>query len=184
MSDETVSFDCVLGAWQAHSAELLGFLIRKVGERNTAEDLLQEVFLKSMRQGAGFCTLDNPRAWLFRVARNVLIDHARLKKPLEPLSDEFALPDPPERHPVDELDRCLQRNLMHLTPPDRDVIEQCDLRGQTLRAYAEANDLTLPAAKSRLLRARHRLRTFLVQNCRVQFDDSGRVCCHVPPDPS
>jgi RNA polymerase sigma-70 factor, ECF subfamily len=30
-----------------------------------------------MRQGEGFCTLDKPRAWLFQVARNALVDRAR-----------------------------------------------------------------------------------------------------------
>ena len=84
------------------------------------------------------------------------------------------------RLPVDELDGCVRRNLAEMPPDDRDVIERCDLEGLTVRSYAESAGLSLPAAKSRLLRARRRLREALIQNCQVRFDDSGHVCCHVP----
>jgi RNA polymerase sigma-70 factor (ECF subfamily) len=56
------------------------------------------------------------------------------------------------------------------------------LQGHTVRAYAEANGLTLAAAKSRLLRARKRLRERLIENCQVRFDEAGQVCCHQPRD--
>ena len=49
------AFGCVMRAWLAHEAELLGFLRHQVGDPHRAEDLLQEVFLKAMRQGQGFC---------------------------------------------------------------------------------------------------------------------------------
>ncbi|EME9750933.1 TPA: sigma-70 family RNA polymerase sigma factor [Klebsiella pneumoniae] len=173
-------FDCVLSAWQAHEKELLAFLIHRASDRDAAEDLLQEVFLKSMRQGQGFCALGNPRAWLFQVARNALIDSARLAKPLEELPDHLAAPPTEERPPVDELDTCIERNLPDLEAEDRHIIDACDLQGQTVRAYAEAHELTLAAAKSRLLRARKRLRDRLVQNCQVRFDEAGQVCCHIP----
>lgn len=181
---ESNAFECVLRAWEMHERALLAFLILRAPNRHAAEDLLQEVFLKAMRQGKDFCSLENPKAWLFQVARNALIDAARLAKPHTELSDELAetLADAPasERVPVDELDACVERNLPALDVEDRHIIEACDLQGQTVRAYAEANQLTLAAAKSRLLRARKRLRDTLVVNCQVRFDDTGQVCCHTP----
>ncbi len=88
-----------------------------------------------------------------------------------------------ERAPEDELDACLARNLLELDATDRAVIQACDLDRLTVRAYAEANELRLATAKSRLLRARQRLRSNLVSNCQVRFDETGNVCCHVPRDP-
>ncbi|WP_407276700.1 sigma-70 family RNA polymerase sigma factor [Halothiobacillus sp. DCM-1] len=182
------SFDCVVRAWEAQARELLAFLLARTQDRNTAEDLLQEVFFKAMRQGKGFCSVENPRAWLFQVARNALIDAARLTKPHAELSDDLAesLAAAPvaERAPVEELDGCVARNLPALNAEDRHILECCDLQGQTVRAYAEVNQLTLAAAKSRLLRARKRLRDSLIQNCQVRFDESGQVCCHTPPPQS
>ncbi len=187
MTDDNV-FECVLRAWKAHERELLGFLILRAQDRYSAEDLLQEVFLKAMRQGKGFCSLENPKAWLFHVARNALIDATRLAKPHAELSEELAesLAAAPTsaRAPVDELDACMELNLLALDAEDRHIIAACDLQGQTARAYAEANQLTLAATKSRLLRARKRLRESLILNCQVRFDDSGQVCCHTPRPPA
>lgn len=61
------------------------------------------------------------------------------------------------------------------------LIEQCDLQGLRQEMYAETQGLTLSAVKSRLLRARQRLRVEIVNNCQVRFDENGHVCCHVPP---
>lgn len=170
-------------AWQAHEKELLSFLRQRSSDNDAAEDLLQDVFLKSLRQGRNFCSLDNPRAWLFRVARNTLIDATRRVRPETPLPDELVDASTlEERAPVDELDACLVRNLRELDATDRDVIQACDLDRLTVRAYAEANGMSLTAAKSRLLRARKRLRSALIRNCQVRFDETGSVCCHVPRD--
>lgn len=174
-------FDCVLGAWRRHESELMNFLAHRTGDRAAAEDLLQEVFLKAMRQGMGFCSLENPRAWLFQVARTTLIDHARLAKAFVELPDELAAPASDERAPVDELDACVARNLARLAADDRHVIEVCDLQGRTVRDFAAQQGLSLAAAKSRLLRARQRLREALISHCQVRFDASGNVCCHTEP---
>ncbi len=176
-----MAFDCVLGAWRAYEGELRGYLLRRLGDSFAADDLLQDVLLKAMRQGEGFCVLENPRAWLFEVARNAIVDRARLAKPQIELPATLAA-EADERAPVDALDACLARNLAELEPADRDIIERCDLGGLTVKAYAEARGLGLPAAKSRLLRARARLRARLVENCQVRFDEAGRVCCHAALD--
>ncbi|RMF16914.1 MAG: sigma-70 family RNA polymerase sigma factor [Gammaproteobacteria bacterium] len=184
----TAPFECVTRAWADHEHELRRFLIGQLREGFQAEDVLQDVFLKAMRQGQAFCELENPRAWLYRVARTTLVDHVRRQKPVADLSaaDSVDFSDAPEsgRAPVDELDACILRNLPQLSADDRAILEACDLQGQTVRAYAEAQGLRLSAAKSRLLRARQRLREALIRNCQVNFDeDTGQVCCHQASSP-
>ncbi|MFI4940627.1 MAG: sigma-70 family RNA polymerase sigma factor [Burkholderiales bacterium] len=178
------AFNCVLSAWYAHENELCNYLIRQLGDLNASEDILQDVFLKAMRQGEGFCRITQPRAWLFTVARNLLVDRVRMQKPHVELPEDIAS-QVEARAPVDELDNCLRRNLAELAPDDRDIIEQCDLQGIKQVDYAKTRNLSLSAVKSRLLRARQRLRAALVKNCQVRFDDeTGEVCCHTPRDPS
>lgn len=178
---EGVAFGCVLSAWQAHEGELLGFLRHQLGDPHRAEDLLQEVFLRALRAGQGFCTLQQPRAWLFQVARNALVDEARRQRPTTELSDELPAPPPPADSPLDELAGCIERNLPMMEPHDEDVLRRCDLEGWRLREYAERRQLTLAAAKARLRRARMRLRQALVERCGVRFDEQGTVCCAAPP---
>ncbi len=173
---------CVLEAWRAHERELLAFLVHRSGEAALAEDVLQDVFAKALLQGRHFCSLDNPRAWLFQVARHALVDKARLAKPTTELPESLAAPVE-ERAPVEALAECLPRALAELPEEDRDILTRCDVEGLAQKAYADGKGLSLPAAKSRLLRARQRLREHLVANCQVSFDEAGRVCCHVPREP-
>lgn len=178
----STEFACVAKAWQAHEGELHGYLRNRLGDEHAADDVLQDVFLKAMRQGQGFCTLDNPRAWLFQVARNTVVDRARALRPTEPLADDAPIPDPgvAELAPVDALADCLTSVIGKLTMEDAAVLRACDLQGQTVREYAQFCGLSLPATKSRLLRARQRLRERLLIDCQVEFDPDGSVCCHVP----
>jgi RNA polymerase sigma-70 factor, ECF subfamily len=174
-------FACVSAAWQAHEAELRGYLRHRVADDAAADDVLQDVFVKAMRQGQGFCTLDNPRAWLFQVARNALVDRARTAHPHEAYTDELAETTPlgPEDiAPVDALADCLARTLGELSDEDQQVLRACDLEGQTQREFAQAHGLGLPAVKSRLLRARQRLRNRLTRVCRISFEADGSVCGH------
>ena len=176
-------FSCVAAAWQAHEAELRGYLRHRLSDTDAADDVLQDVFVKAMRQGQGFCTLDNPRAWLFQVARNALVDRLRTTHPHELLTDELAaiIPlDTPPVAPVDALADCLSRTLGELPAEDAAILRACDLEGQTQRAFAQAQGLSLPAAKSRLLRARQRLRERMSQACQVRFEADGSVASHVP----
>lgn len=178
-SPVTLSFPCILRAWNAHESELRNYLRHRAGEAHLADDLLQEVFVKALQQGKQFCALNNERAWLFRVARNALIDHQRLRKEtVEVPEDITALETHAE--PLVALGECVVRVLAELAPEDRDIIEQCDLNGIKQQGYAKAQGLTLAAVKSRLLRARQRMRDTLSTNCKVQFDAQGRVEGHTP----
>ncbi|WP_150102941.1 sigma-70 family RNA polymerase sigma factor [Sideroxydans lithotrophicus] len=174
-----LSFPCILNAWNAHEGELRNYIRHRAGDAHLADDLLQEVFVKAMQQGRQFCTLDNERAWLFQVARNALIDQHRRGRNVIELEDDIPNPEPaPE--PLRVLSTCVARVLSELSPEDRDIIEQCDLEGVKQKTYATAQGLSLAAAKSRLLRARSRMRDRMSTACQVQFDESGRVESHIP----
>ncbi|MDA8327901.1 MAG: sigma-70 family RNA polymerase sigma factor [Betaproteobacteria bacterium] len=172
--------DCILEAWRNHETELRAYLIHRLRDAYAADDLLQIIFLKVIQQNTSFCTLDNTRAWLFQIARNALTDQFRLAKPFTELSDEMAVTDVNDRDPIDELDACIVRNLGEMSKDDREILEQCDLLGIKQQTYAAAHDLSLTAVKSRLLRARKRLRLAITKHCQVNFDEFGKVCCHTP----
>ncbi len=171
--------NCILRAWDTHEQELRAFLLARIADPHEADDVLHELFLKLVLQGHAFCEVQNPRAWLFRVLRNFLADRFRTAKKFTDLNPDIPL-ERDEKPPIAQLEECLMRNLGHLSDDDRNVIEQCDLQGQLQERYAGQYGLTLSAVKSRLLRARQRLRTKIVVNCQVRFGENGQVCCHVP----
>lgn len=97
--------NCLLDAWRAHESELRGYLRRRLPERSQADDLLQDIFVKVLGQGPGFCSVENARAWLFQVARNALADRLRLAREEVELPDDLAH-ETHEPEPVDTLAQC------------------------------------------------------------------------------
>jgi len=174
---------CLTDAWNAHEVELRRFLRHRARSEAEGDDLLQDVFLRAMRRPNGLCGIDNPRAWLFHAARNLLIDRLRLAKDQVPLPEDLAAEVEPAPPAVDGLAQCLPRVLSELSAEDRDAITCCDIEGMTQKDYAVRIGLGLPAAKSRVQRARARLKARMTEACQVKFDDSGEVCCFVPRPP-
>jgi RNA polymerase sigma-70 factor, ECF subfamily len=171
---------CLMRAWEAHERALLGWLTRQLGDRAHADDLLQDVFLKCVRYGASFCSTGNPRAWLFEVARNTLADHLRRGRDSVELPEDLRAVEEEATAPVESLAACLPRVLAELSPDDREAITQCDLEGRSQADYAAQLGMSLPGAKSRVQRARARLRERLTIACELRFDGQGSVCCFTP----
>ncbi len=63
-----------------YEVALRGYLRHRIGQIDDADEVLQEVFIKALRQGNNFCAIDNRRAWLFQVARNALADRPRVSR--------------------------------------------------------------------------------------------------------
>ena len=178
-----LTYDCHNKAWRQYKFEIRSFLANRTGSATEADDLLQEVFLKALLKGKDFCQLDNPRAWLFHVARNLLVDRLRLTKDQVKLPDDLSVELDTVIAPVNLLSHCLPRVLSELSQEDREAILLCDIQGMTQNDYSKRLGLTLPAVKSRVQRARQRLRAQLATACKVSFDDDGKVCCFVPRPP-
>lgn len=166
--------NCLTQAWNLHEPELRGWARHRLSNPTDTDDFLQDLFLKALRQGEQFCSVQNARAWLFEVARNALADRLRVQRDTVELPDDLASPVE-EVDTVDTLTACLPRVLSELAPEDRDAITLCDLEGMAQAEYAKAKGITLSAAKSRLQRARVRMKQQMTVACQVQIDNSGRV---------
>ncbi|MEZ9630019.1 RNA polymerase subunit sigma-70 [Vibrio breoganii] len=165
---------CLMKAWGETEHQLYGWLIKQTQSQQETEDIMQEVFLKAMKNSERFCTLEDGKSWLFRVTKNHFIDRLRKEIDREDIAEYVA---PSEIPPVmTQLQTCLPRLLPKLADSERDIIEQCDLFGLTQVEYAKRNNLSLPATKARLRRARKELKHKLIVECKVEQDDSG-VCC-------
>ena len=105
-------------SWAATIERLQSFVAARVGDRELAADLTQDVILRSIASGA-LDRVDNPSAWLYRSARNAVIDHYRTRRVHGPLPEPDQWPDPdlPGNEPNEatrELARCLQPLLSEL----------------------------------------------------------------------
>src|SRR5205085_12342570 len=84
----------VLGTtFRENAAKIYRFIYAKVGNREAAEDLTSEVFLKAVRWLAQDRSADSSRAWLYTVARSAIADYwrAQSQQPTVPLEDPGAV---------------------------------------------------------------------------------------------
>ncbi|MBI3688936.1 MAG: sigma-70 family RNA polymerase sigma factor [Actinobacteria bacterium] len=177
-------------AWRDTRRLLRDFIAHRVEDPDTAEDLVQEVLLRlhGRRQADG--ELSNPSAWLYRVARNVVIDHYRTRRPHLPL--DVADPKRVERADLElfagtpgavvtELARCLTPLIAHLPPAHREALTLVDLQGRTQADAARVVGVSVSGMKSRVQRGRRRLRDLLTACCAVRTDHRGAVIDYDPP---
>ncbi len=71
---EVRAFEILL---ERHRKPVFNFLLRSTRRKDTAEDLLQEVFLRVVRQAGSYRRKAKFTTWLYTIARNLCIDHAR-----------------------------------------------------------------------------------------------------------
>ena len=126
-------------------------LVRITGDRALSEDLLQEIFLKLYRQPP---RMEKPRAYLFRMARNLAIDALRQKKPLEPLEELPVYSDP-------DLKLDLERAFARLTVQQRQLVALHLSAGLTFREVAAIVERPLGTVLWQYRKAVEKLRDYL-----------------------
>ncbi len=173
---------CLMNAWLNYEIELRRYLRHRLADWDDADDVLHDVLIKLLQQGRRFCAIKQPRAWLFQVARNTLVDRQRAHRIYLPLSDELPAISLKDHAPLELLSQCLPRVLTELSAIDQLLLTRCDLEGLQQSTLAAQLGLSLPAIKSRIQRARIRLQKRLIAGCQVRFNAAGQICCFTPRD--
>src|SRR5688572_13359585 len=137
----THSNDGLDANWTDTLDRLRAFIANRVGDREVAADITQDIVVRSIASGA-LERADNPVAWLYQSARNAVIDHYRTHHPHGSIDNDDRWPDleSSDGGPNDatrELSRCLQPLLKQLPPTARDALERVDIEGQTHQQAAD-----------------------------------------------
>jgi RNA polymerase sigma-70 factor (ECF subfamily) len=140
----------------AHRDGVFRYLCRIVGQGD-APDLTQEVFLRVARSPLPETTADGERAWVYRIARNLALNHRR-DAGRQPQTVELA---DASRSAPQETSVAMRQALGQLATLDRDVFLLKELAGLSYGEIATACEITPDAVRSRLHRARQQLRTTL-----------------------
>jgi len=158
------------------SEKLHAFILRRVRDDGTADDLTQEVLLKVYRSRDSLRDGQRLEAWLYRIARTTLIDHYRRSRPNAPLPTALAA------EPADEVAALreavitsMKRFLEELPDAYREPVRLSELEGLPLTKIALRLQLSLTAVKSRVRRGRAMLKRKLQDCCRFEFDRQGKV---------
>jgi RNA polymerase sigma-70 factor, ECF subfamily len=147
----------------------LGYNITQ--NREDAQDVVQDAFLKAFEHLGGFQGDSRFYTWLVRIAVNEALMKLRKRRPNLPLDDYVETeddliphevadwgPTPEQRYAQRELQQILSTAIGQLDPGLRAVFQLRDIDQMSTEETAQALNLSRPAVKSRLLRARLRLR--------------------------
>ncbi|WP_108650246.1 sigma-70 family RNA polymerase sigma factor [Dongshaea marina] len=168
---------CITEFWDQHQDEFYMFLLSRVADPEKAKDLLSELFLKARDNFNSFCDMAQPRAWIYRSAKNLITDEHRRNRDCVDI-DKIDFPAGVEQSELVTLTECLPEAMNKLPEATRTLLRECDLERRQQKEVAAEMGITLPALKSRLLRARESLKEIMADLCAVEEDESSKVCCH------
>jgi RNA polymerase sigma-70 factor (ECF subfamily) len=150
---------------------LFTFAYNLTYDENDANDLVQETYLKAYRFIDKYQANTNPKAWLFRILKNVFINEYR-KKSREPVKIDYdQMVAPGEEHPTLPATLDLREEIfnnllgdeisaaLNSLPVDyKTVILLCDIEGFSYEEIAEILEIPIGTVRSRLFRARNMLK--------------------------
>jgi len=142
------------------------YCTRMVGSALDGEDIVQETLLRALESGMPERPIENPEAWLFRIAHNLALDHLRRRARRADTHSE----DDVDMivHPVDEQARreaaaATLPTFMRMPASQRSVVILFDVLEYSAEEVGEILGTTVPAVKSILQRGRSRLRVLAGQ---------------------
>lgn len=148
----------------------LSFLERRVGNRASAEEILQSAYARAVEKGVPTDESEGAVHWFFAVLRNAVTDHYRRRaaeaRATETVADE-GIPEITDPELRAEVCACFRRLLPTLRESYATILEQVDLEDRAVSDVAEELGITPNNASVRLHRARGALRKQLERSCGV-----------------
>lgn len=160
-----------------HGRAVLAYAVRRAPEAQDAADVVAETFVVAWRRLAEVPLGEAARLWLYGVARNVLANQRRAERRRERLAERLRqeLPYALEDVPPASMDAgAVTSALAELGPDDQEILRLSGWEELAPSEIATVLGISKIAARSRLHRARHRLRSAL-QRAR-ELEESTAFC--------
>ncbi len=149
LTGDAAAFEAILNRYERPLLRFAARYRHGLGQRGAmewAQDTVQEVFLRFVREAASLRAVENLAAWLYRVARNLAIDEARKEIRMErrhqmAAAAELEAPPPPEEERR-EVAGIVAEKLESLPPNQRDVLVLKIQEGKSYKEIAEIMGLT------------------------------------------
>ncbi len=178
--DNILVSENVESIWKQFSKPLLAFIKKRVSNEQDAEDILQNVFYKIHNNINSLRDSEKIHAWVYSIARNAITDFYRTQS-LEKNNSELSEDIPDESEELDiptaneDMAQCLKVMIKYLPEKYKEAIILTEFQNLTQKELSERLGLSVPGAKSRVQRARFKLKEMLLNCCHLEFDHQGNV---------
>jgi RNA polymerase sigma factor (sigma-70 family) len=153
----------------ANHRAFLNYLVRRVGDRALAEDILQEAFAKIVARPEQAPADEAVVPWFYRTLRNAAVDQFRRRgaadRAYEAFAHELETHDVPSPEIEGEICACVSRLATTLKPEYAEALQAIELGGTPVKAFAEQKGLSASNAAVRVFRAREALRKRVTESC-------------------
>lgn len=157
--------------FERHHTRVYGYCLRMTGNRSTAEDLVQDVFMKMLKYKATFKDDSELVPWMFGIARNACLGHLRRRAldraPAAAEAEQATEPAGEESHD-DRQSELVRRALLRLPAERREVLVLSRFEYKSYDEIAQVLDCSVGAVKVRVHRAMKQLRE-------IYLDMAGEV---------
>ena len=170
--------------WEKFNNGLKGYIRKRVRDEDTAEDLLQEILCKIHDNLHKLKDTDKLGAWVYQITRNVIIDYYRLQKSMatheEVPKDRIYVPVESVNMGEEVAFLCVKPMIDSLPEKYQEAIMLTEYEGLTQKKMAEKLEMSISGAKSRVQRARQKLKKMLFSCCHFEFDCYRHIIDYYP----
>jgi RNA polymerase sigma-70 factor (ECF subfamily) len=140
--------------WIDYHDKLLGFIQKRVKDKSTAEDILQDVFVKILNKIDTLKEDSKILKWLYQLTRNTIIDYYRSNKNIDDLPESLMQELADSESETEEMKRCLMPVIDGLDKKYREAIILTEMEGLSQKDLASKLNISYTGAKSRVQRGR------------------------------
>lgn len=177
----TIPHAIVEQAWTTFHMPLLQFVRRRVADEASAEDIVQDVFLKVHTHIGTLSDTTKLQSWLYQLTRNAIIDFYRRTRVTVAVSNDIpAFVQEDENDAVARLAPAVQAMVAELPDIYREALYLTEYVGLTQKEMAERLGISASGAKSRVQRARGMLRQMLLDCCHFELDRRNAIISYQP----
>src|SRR5260221_3839939 len=166
--------------WEEFHVGLKHFILKRIPDELSAEDILQDVYLKIHTHIDTLREADKLQSWIYQIARNAIHDYYRMHKATPELPEMSYMPEDRFDDVVSELIPCIQKMIDDLPVDYLQALVLTEYQGLTQKQLAERLCISLSGAKSRAHIAKDKLKIMVLNSCHFEFHRLGRVIDYEP----
>ncbi len=161
--------------WKEYHDQLFAFILSRVKDHTEAEDILQDVFVKTLDKIDSLQDSEKLKSWLYTITRNAINDHFRKKQ-----KENFILHHSPDEEapPLSAMKQAESWIGLYVNAlPDnyKSAVELYELKGKSIQEIADELDISYTNARARIQRGRKALKKNLTDCCTFNVDVYGNL---------
>jgi RNA polymerase sigma-70 factor (ECF subfamily) len=169
---------CVNDIWEQFNKPLKKFIRKRVNNDQDTDDIFQEVFIRIHNNIGSLKDDSKINAWIYNIARNVIIDYYRKHEKsikLVEIYEDLIIEKDDELSLNSEIANCLKPMIDTLPEKYKQAIILTEFENLTQKELSKSMGLSLSGAKSRVQRARKKLKEIILDCCSLEFDNLGNI---------